>query len=112
MDRFGRSAIMRAMKILYIHQNFPAQYRHVAGHLARAGGHSQVAIAKTTAGRVGGVRTIHYHIADTAQPSQNPYVLDLETKVHHGEIVRDAMASLKRRGFHVGNLFETAVAAE
>ncbi|MDP6352979.1 MAG: glycosyltransferase family 4 protein [Alphaproteobacteria bacterium] len=87
------------MQILYIHQNFPAQYRHIAAHLARAGGHGQVSIAKTTAGRVGGVRAIHYHIADTAMRSQNPYVLDLESKVHHGEMVQDAMVSLKRRGF-------------
>ena len=46
------------MKVLFIHQNFPAQYRHIALLLARERGNELVAIAKSTAGRVRGVRHV------------------------------------------------------
>ena len=87
------------MKVLFIHQNFPAQYRHIAAHLSRQGGHRLVAVAKTTAGRVSGVRQVQYHIDGGPQRSLHQYVTDFETKVLHGEMVRDVLADLKGEGF-------------
>lgn len=90
---------MAAMKVLFIHQNFPAQYRHIALYLARQGGHSLVSIAKTTAGRVRGVHPFYYHIGETPSRSQHPFANDFEGKIHHAELVQDIMFNLKKRGF-------------
>lgn len=90
---------MPAMKVLFIHQNFPAQYRHIALYLARQGGHGLVSVSKTTAGRVRGVLPIYYHVGDTPARSQHPHVTDFETKLHHGELVQDIMVNLKKRGY-------------
>lgn len=87
------------MRVLYLHQNFPAQYRHIAAHLSRQGGHVQVAVAKTTAGRVAGVKHIHYDLGDTPTRSQNGYVTDFETKTIHAQMVRDVLINLRQRGF-------------
>ena len=87
------------MNVLFIHQNFPAQYRHIAAYLSRQGGHRLVAVAKTTAGRVSGVRHVQYHIDGSPQRSLHQYVTDFETKVLHGEMVRDVLADLKGEGF-------------
>ncbi|HEX9648424.1 MAG TPA: glycosyl transferase family 1, partial [Alphaproteobacteria bacterium] len=87
------------MNILFIHQNFPAQYRHIALSYAREGGHGLVAVGKDTAGRVKGVRHVLYKLTRPPRQSRHPYVHDFETKVHHGQTVRRALAAIKERGF-------------
>lgn len=87
------------MNILFIHQNFPAQYRHIALHYAREGGHRMVAIAKSTAGRVRGVQHALYKIGRKPRVSRHPYVHDFETKVHHGDAVFRTAKAIKARGF-------------
>lgn len=87
------------MNILFIHQNFPAQYRHIALHYARQGGHRLVAIAKSTAGRVRGVEHALYKIGRKPRVSRNPYVQDFEAKVHHGDAALRMAKSIKAHGF-------------
>jgi len=87
------------MNILFIHQNFPAQYRHIALHYAREGGHRLVAIAKSSAGRVRGVSHALYKIGRKPRVSRHPYVQDFENKVHHGDAVLRTAKAVKARGF-------------
>jgi hypothetical protein len=87
------------MNILFIHQNFPAQYRHIALHYARQGGHRLVAIAKSTAGRVRGVEHALYKIGRKPRVSRHPYVHDFETKVHLGDAALRMAKSIKAQGF-------------
>lgn len=48
------------MQILYVHQNFPAQFGHVASHLAQRAGWKCWFVSETPAGTVGGVEKIQY----------------------------------------------------
>lgn len=87
------------MNILFIHQNFPAQYRHIARHYAQAGDHRLVAIGKSTAGRVKGVEHALYKIGSKQRLSQHPYVRDFEGKAMHGDAAYRVAKAVKERGF-------------
>jgi glycosyltransferase involved in cell wall biosynthesis len=87
------------MNILFIHQNFPAQYRHVALSYARESAHGLVAIGKTTAGRVRGVRNALYSLREASGMSSNPFVRDYESKVRHGQAVFRVASALKQKGY-------------
>lgn len=82
-----------------MHQNFPAQYRHIALHYARAGSHRLVAIGKSTAGRVKGVEHALYKIGSKPRLSRHPYVQDFESKVLHGDAALRVAKAVKERGF-------------
>lgn len=90
------------MKILFIHQNFPAQFRHIAPELA-ARGHEVVALCvQRPAEPLPGVRHLqHTPRADagvmaTGAPS---HWLELYSKVARGESAAQAMVALQREGF-------------
>ena len=48
------------MHILFVHQNFPAQFGHIARHLIRTRGWTCTFVSKTPAGEVDGIRKIEY----------------------------------------------------
>ncbi|HXE54548.1 MAG TPA: glycosyltransferase [Tepidisphaeraceae bacterium] len=49
------------MHVLYVHQNFPAQFGHIAAHLAKRPGWKCTFVSETTAGNVAGIEKIQYH---------------------------------------------------
>jgi glycosyltransferase involved in cell wall biosynthesis len=87
------------MNILFIHQNFPAQYRYIAASYAREGRHRLVAIARANAGRVRGVQHAIYKIGKQPRTSRHPYVRDFENKIQHGRAVLGVMKAIKEKGF-------------
>jgi hypothetical protein len=61
-DRVGRDKAVR-MRILFIHQNFPGQYLHIARELAAQGGHQLVSLSiEEPEYRIEGVMQIRYGI--------------------------------------------------
>lgn len=87
------------MNLLVIHQNFPAQYRHIALHLAREPGNTVVAVGRETAGKVAGVRRLLYRFGDLPERSKHALVADFESRVTYGDAVRKALLEARRRGF-------------
>lgn len=87
------------MNILFIHQNFPGQYKNLAPALA-AQGHKCVALTlrvkEPTNWR--GVRVLPYAIKRDQQ-SAHPWLRDLDTKVIRAEACMMAARDLKARGF-------------
>lgn len=87
------------MNILFIHQNFPGQYKNLAPALA-AQGHKCVALTlrvkEPTNWR--GVRVLPYAIKRDQQ-SAHPWLRDLDTKVIRAEACMMAARDLKDRGF-------------
>jgi len=78
------------MKLLFLHQNFPGQFKHLAPALA-AQGHEVVALTlqKVPATTWQGVRVIPYTVARGTSPTVHPWVADFETKVIRAEAAFD-----------------------
>lgn len=91
------------MRYLFVHQNFPGQFKHVAAALA-ARGHEVVALGvNKPAEPVAGVRHILYRErayapADPSQPLAGA-LTELQGKVARGELAAQAMQALQKDGF-------------
>lgn len=87
------------MKILFIHNNFPGQFRHVAQHLLRAGKHELKAITVDTNRQPALLDTRSYTLPDARRLNPTPLALDFQSKVIRGECVARIAANLKSEGF-------------
>src|SRR5689334_19510307 len=87
------------MRFLFVHQNFPGQYRHLAGHLARAG-HEVVAVGEGAnlkrTPRVPGVKLFAYDAP--TQPAAG-FSAPVVRAVDRGRRVAAGAAQLKKAGF-------------
>ena len=88
------------MKLLFIHQNFPGQFKFLAPALARQG-HEVVAMTmqKSEASQWQGVRLVPYAASRGTTPKVHPWVSDFETKAIRGEACFRAALRLKAQGF-------------
>jgi glycosyltransferase involved in cell wall biosynthesis len=86
------------MKILFIHQNFPGQYKYLAPALARSG-HEVVALGMAPPSGLAGVRYVRYGVKRANSPEIHPWVRDMETKVIRGQACLDAAIQLDASGF-------------
>lgn len=88
------------MNILFVHQNFPGQFKHLAPELARRG-HRVLAMTmrRVDPGLWQGVRIVPYGAARGSTPGIHPWVQDFETKAIRGEACFRAALELQREGF-------------
>lgn len=88
------------MKILFIHQNFPGQFKHLSVALARQG-HSVVSLTLRVKEPTtwNGVRLIPYAIERKTPQNTHPWVTDFDSKVTRGEACFHAALKLKEQGF-------------
>jgi glycosyltransferase involved in cell wall biosynthesis len=88
---------MTRSRFLFIHQNFPGQFVHVATELARLG-HEVVALG--IKGRaIAGVKYIRYTPKAPARVSDVEAARDFETKVVRGMACAQVMEQLRGQGF-------------
>lgn len=88
---------MTQRTFLFIHQNFPGQFVHVAGELVRQG-HTVVALG--IKGRsLPGVRFIRYQPQPPSRMSEIDAARDFETKIVRGLACAQVMEQLKGQGF-------------
>ena len=89
------------MKILFIHQSFPGQFKHLAPALA-ARGHDVRALILTakTASTWQGVKLIPYPVTRGNGKGVHPWVGDFESKVIRGEAAFRCAETLKKEGFY------------
>lgn len=87
------------MKIVFIHQNFPGQYKYLAPHLAAKPGNEIVAIAKAGRSAPPNIRLLPYRPRREAAAQTHPYLKRFEDAVLHGEQVAACLVKLKREGF-------------
>ena len=86
------------MRVLFVHQNFPGQYLHLAPALA-ARGDDVVAMAIEAQQSLPGVRVACYKPHRGSSASVHPWVLDIETKVIRGEAAAHCALELREKGF-------------
>ncbi len=85
------------MNLLFVHQNFPGQFKHLAPHFAGAG-HRVHAFA--IEGRdVPGVEVHRYQLNRGSSRQIHPWAQEFETKVIRGEACAAASSQLKAQGF-------------
>ncbi len=89
------------MRILFIHQNFPGQFKHLAPALAMDSNNEVVAFTmqKESPANWNGVRLISYSASRGTTPNVHPWVSDFETKVIRGEACFSAALALRDSGF-------------
>lgn len=87
------------MKVLFIHQNFPGQFRHIAVHLAGQPGVQVLAIGREQAPGLPGVRLVRYKPHRKANPHTHPYARSFEDGVLHGQQVLRLLLELKGQGY-------------
>jgi len=86
------------MRILFVHQNFPGQYLHLAPALA-ARGDDVTALAIEGQKPMPGVRIFRYKPERGSSQNIHPWVSDVETKVIRGEAAAKAALALKAKGY-------------
>jgi len=88
------------MNILFIHQNFPGQFRHLAPALTKQG-HEVWALTmqENIANDWNDVKVIKYKALRSSSKDIHPWLVDFETKVIRGESVYKTALKLKQNGF-------------
>jgi glycosyltransferase involved in cell wall biosynthesis len=94
---FAAAELMQPKKFLFVHQNFPAQFVHVAGELHRRG-HEIVALA-LKGNPIAGVRFIRYPPPVLERDSDVELARDFEVKLARATACASAMLNLKSEGF-------------
>jgi glycosyltransferase involved in cell wall biosynthesis len=86
------------MIVLFIHQNFPAQYRHIVRHLADKPDVSVYFISQKNDNAMRGVETITYALPPIPPLNCHRFTIDFDLAVRHGMAVVEACKYLISRG--------------
>ncbi|MDO9177820.1 MAG: glycosyltransferase family 4 protein [Agitococcus sp.] len=90
------------MQILFVHQNFPAQFKHLAPALAKDPNNQVLAMTMRPNQPESwqGVRLIGYGAKRQSTANIHPWVTDIEAKVIRGEAAFHTAQALKNSGFN------------
>lgn len=86
------------MNLLFVHQNFPGQFKHLAPYMAQAG-HRVLALAIDGPG-LPGIEVRRYRPARGSSRGIHPWAAEFETKVIRGEACAAAALRLRSEGFN------------
>jgi len=88
------------MKILFIHQNFPAQFKHLAPALVRQGHCVDIlTLARNKMAAGSEINTHTYVVERGSTPAIHPWISDMETKVIRAEAAFRAALKLREGGY-------------
>lgn len=88
------------MRILFVHQNAPGQFRHLAPHLAADPGNEVVFLGQGA--RAAGLQGVQWRGYPAPQPAGSQtghYLRRIESSVRRGQAVARACLALRREGF-------------
>ena len=88
------------MNILFIHQNFPGQFKFLAPALVKQG-HSVRAMTMQKIDKASwqGVEIVQYSAKRGSAPNVHPWVSDFETKTIRAEACFKAAHQMKQQGY-------------
>jgi glycosyltransferase involved in cell wall biosynthesis len=87
------------MNILFIHQNFPGQFIHLAAHLAEQKHNKVVALTLNSNPAPAGVLLRSYTLLRPSAPETHPLLQEQEGKILRAEACAAAAFQLKREGY-------------
>lgn len=87
------------MKTLFVHQNFPAQFKHLAPALLKLG-HDVKALTINNNPTPAGIDVVHYKPLRTNTPKVHPWLIDMESKVIRAEAAFYAALKMRDEGFN------------
>ena len=87
------------MNVLFVHNNFPAQFRNMAESLASDSGHHLAAIGAAAAKPVDGVRLERYTPPQLEAATAHPFARRFDAECRRAERVMAAANELTRSGF-------------
>ena len=94
-------------RLLFVHQNFPGQYRHLAAHYAADAGYRVVAVGEKAnlqrQPRLPGVEALGYELNEP--PASDNFNSSVVRAIHRGKRVAAGAAHLRRQGFKPDVIF-------
>lgn len=87
------------MRLLFVHQNFPGQYRHILRLLAAEGRHEIVFLTRNANENLPGIRKVVYDCHRAPHKNTHHYLSATESAVLHGQAVARVCMELKQKGF-------------
>lgn len=87
------------MRILFVHQNFPGQYRHLAAAMAARKGHQVISLGQNETPPVPGVTQLRYKPPVSDKTTAHPYLIRTEAHIRQGQAAARAAVQLRDRGF-------------
>lgn len=87
------------MNYLFIHQNFPGQYRHVVAHLGRQPGNQIYFLTQPNENSMRGVYKVTYTRAQRGAVNCHAYSVELDRAISTGAAAADACRMLRHQGF-------------
>lgn len=86
------------MIFLFLHQNFPGQYKHLIRYLADQPEHTVYFITQNTSNFMGGVKKLVYQVTMPASLNCHPYSVDYDIAVRTGAAVAQVCETLHQQG--------------
>jgi glycosyltransferase involved in cell wall biosynthesis len=87
------------MNVLFVHNNFPGQYRHIARALAHNPQVRVAAIGAQTSRAMDGVNLVKYSMTNAEASSSHPFARRFDMECYRGEQVLYALSSLGATSF-------------
>jgi len=88
------------MRILFVHQNFPGQFKYLAPALADMGHEVRaLAMAHAEAEKHESIKLVRYSVGRVSTPNIHPWLADFETKTIRAEAAFRAALQMKEDGF-------------
>ena len=88
------------MNVLFVHQNFPGQFRHLSSALVDRGHDVAVLCPPGAPIHDDRIRVHHYILDRGTAPGVHPWVMDLESKTIRAEACFLAAQTLKKEGYY------------
>ena len=87
------------MQVLFLHQNFPGQYRHLAAAMAARPGTRVIGLGQNETPAIPGVTQMRYKPPEPGQTAPHPYLVRTENHIRHGQAAARAALQLRDKGF-------------
>ena len=87
------------MKVLFVHNNFPAQYLHIVRALAHDPEVQMAAIGSSTSQRMAGVKLLRYSLNSVDVSTTHPFARRFDMECYRAEQVLYALSALSSTGF-------------